>query len=156
MMMRHLRSARAAWYRRLHGVGGDEGIAMVMVMGVIIVMSLLLAATFAYALAVEPQARRDQDWNGALAAAQAGVDDYVAKLNANDNYWNSVDCTNVALRGPAAGQNSCGWTASTAVGWQNVSANNASAGKFHYDTDTSVIYSQGAVRLSSTGKVGST
>ncbi len=129
---------------------------MVMVMGVIIVMSLLLAATFAYALAVEPQARRDQDWNGALAAAQAGVDDYVAKLNANDNYWNSVDCTNVALRGPAAGQNSCGWTASTAVGWQNVSADNASAGKFHYDMDTSVIYSQGAVRLSSTGKVGST
>ncbi|MEI6693124.1 MAG: hypothetical protein WCL12_00170 [Actinomycetes bacterium] len=132
----------------------DQGIAMIMVMGMIIVLSLLLAATFSYAQAVEPQAKRDSTWNAALAAAQAGVDDYVAKLNANDNYWQSIDCTNVALRGPNAGTNNCSWTSGTAVGWQNVSADDATAGQFHYDVDSSVINSQGAVRLTSTGKVG--
>ena len=142
-LFRHLRR-RAA---------GDEGIAMIMVMAAISVMSMLLAAAFAYAIAVEPQARENQDWNAALAAAQAGVDDYVAKLNANDTYWQSVDCTNIAEKGPNAGTNSCGWTSSTPVGWQNVNPSDPNAGKFHYDMDSSVIYSQGAVRLTSTGKV---
>jgi len=126
---------------------------MIMVMGAIVVLSLLLAATFSYALAVEPQARENQDWNASIAAAQAGVDDYVAKLNASDAYWQSVDCSNTAMRGPNAGTNTCGWTSVTAVGWQNVNASDPAAGKFHYDADPSVIYSQGAVRLTSTGKV---
>jgi hypothetical protein len=138
--------------RRRHG-DADEGIAMIMVMAAISVMSLLLAAAFAYAQAVEPQARQNQDWNAALAAAQAGVDDYVAKLNTNDSYWQSVDCSNIAMRGPNAGTNSCGWNSGTAPGWQNVSASDPNAGKFHYDVDSSVIFSQGAVRLTSTGKV---
>lgn len=132
---------------------GDEGIAMIVVMGAILVMSMLLATAFAYAMAVQPQARQNQDWNGALAAAQAGVDDYVAKLNANDAYWQSVDCTNPAMKGPNAGTNSCGWTSTTPVGWQNVNPSDPSAGQFHYDVDPSVIYSQGAVRLTSTGRV---
>jgi len=131
----------------------DSGIAMIMVMGSIVVLSLLLAATFSYALAVEPQARANQDWNASLAAAQAGVDDYVSKLNANDAYWQNVDCTNTAMRGPNAGTNTCGWISSTAVGWQNVNPSDPAAGKFHYDADPSVIFSQGAVRLTSTGKV---
>ena len=86
---------------------------MIMVMGTIMVLTVLLGVTMAYAISVQPQARHDQDWNAALAAAQAGVDDYVAKLNQNDSYWRTVDCANVALKGPKAGTNTCGWTTAT-------------------------------------------
>ena len=46
---------------------GDEGIAMIMVMGTIMVLTVLLGVTLAYAISVQPQARHDQDWNAALA-----------------------------------------------------------------------------------------
>ena len=132
---------------------GEEGIAMIMVMGTIMVLTVLLGVTMAYAISVQPQARHDQDWNAALAAAQSGVDDYVAKLNQNDSYWRTIDCTNAALQGPKAGTNTCGWTTTTAPGWQNIDAGNALAGSFHYDVDPSSLDSKGAIRVTSTGKV---
>ncbi len=133
--------------------GEDQGIAMILVMASITVLSMLLAAAFTMALQAQPGARRSQDWNAALAAAQAGVDDYIARLNQSDTYWTSVDCTNPALKGPKAGTNSCGWNASTTPGWQYVQPGNSDAGLFHYDVDASGIYSQGAVRVTVTGKV---
>ena len=84
--------------RRLHQ-GDDQGIAMIMVMASITVLALLVTAALGYALQQQPQARHDQDWNAALAAAQAGVDDYLSRLNQSDSYWQTVDCTNIALKG---------------------------------------------------------
>jgi Tfp pilus assembly protein PilX len=140
--------------QRLRAKRRDEaGIAMILVMASITVLSLLVTAALGYALQAQPQARRDQDWNAALAAAQAGVDDYVARLNQNDSYYTSVDCTNPAMKGPKSGTNTCGWTAATAAGWQNVVAGNSSQGTFHYDVDSSTILSQGTIRVTSTGKV---
>src|SRR4051812_47736352 len=132
---------------------GEEGIAMIMVMGTIMVLTVLLGATMTYAISVQPQARHDQDWNASLAAAQSGVDDYVAKLNQNDSYWRTVDCANVALKGPKAGTNTCGWTAATAPGWQNLDSGNALAGSFHYDVDPSSLDAKGSIKVTSTGKV---
>ena len=140
--------------RRLRPSGRDEaGIAMIMVMGAITVLSLLVTAALGYALQAQPQARHDQDWNAALAAAQSGVDDYVARLNQNDSYYTSVDCTNIAEKGPKSGTNTCGWTAATAAGWQNVVPGQPTQGQFHYDVDASTILSQGTVRVTSTGKM---
>ena len=131
----------------------DEGIAMIMVMASIVVLSMLLATAYMVALQAQPEARRTQDWNAALAAAQAGVDDYIARLNQSDTYWTSVDCSNPALKGPKAGTNSCGWTSSTPAGWQSVQPGNPNSAQFHYDVDASGIYSQGAVRVTSTGRM---
>ncbi len=140
--------------RRLRLRGRDEaGIAMIMVMASITVLSLLVTAALGYALQAQPQARHDQDWNAALAAAQAGVDDYVARLNQNDSYYTTVDCTNPALKGPKTGTNTCGWTSSTAAGWQNVVPNQPLQGLFHYDVDASTIASQGTIRVTSTGRM---
>ena len=136
--------------RRSHG---EEGIAMIMVMGTIMVLTLLLGVMLSYAISVAPQAREDQDWNAALAVAQSGVDDYVARLNQNDSYWTAVDCSNVALKGPAAGTNTCGWTASTPAGWQDVKVGDPDAGRFHYDVNPSTIWTQGGIQVTSTGKV---
>ena len=47
---------------------------------IVVVLSLLMVASVNYAMQAEPQSRRDQDWNAALAAAQAGVDDYLYRL----------------------------------------------------------------------------
>ena len=131
----------------------DTGVAMIMVVGVALVMTLLVSTALAYVVAVQPQARRDQDWNAALAAAQAGIDDYVARLNKSDSYAKTVDCTNIALKGPKAEANSCGWNSSTAPGWINVQPGVATAGQFHYDVDTTNFYKDGTVRLDSTGRV---
>lgn len=131
----------------------DTGIAMIMVLGVIMVMTLLVGTAIAYAMAVKPQAKRDQDWNAALAAAGAGVDDFVARVNKSDSYVLAVDCTNLAWKGPSTGTNSCGWSSSTAVGWLPVQAGKPAAGQFHYDVDTSSFFKDGSVRLNSTGKV---
>ena len=125
---------------------------MIIVMASISVFVLLMAATLDYALAAQRESRRGQDWNAALAAAQAGVDDYVSRLNRNDAYWQSVDCTNPALQGPKAGTNGCGWTASTPPGWRPVVAGAPTQGGFHYDVDASSFYSQGVVRVRRPGR----
>ncbi len=144
------------WVNRFRrGKTGDEGVAMIMVIGVIGVVTTLVLVALSSASNFTPQARRDQDWNAALAAAQAGVDDYLAKLNRTDTYWTSIDCANVALRGPKQA-GSCGYTSSTTPGWQQVRSGVATSGHFHYDVDTSDIYSDGSVWLSSTGKVNGT
>jgi Tfp pilus assembly protein PilX len=139
--------------RRASARRDDRGIAMIMVMASITVLSLLVTAAIGYALQAQPQERRDQDWNAALAAAQSGVDDYIARLNQNDSYWQSVDCTNPALQGGKTGTNACGWTAATPPGWQDVVPGSVTQGTFHYDVDSSSIYSQGVIRVTSTGKM---
>jgi Tfp pilus assembly protein PilX len=65
---------------------GQDGVAMITVMMIVVVLSLLMVATLNYAMQGEPQSRRDQDWNAALAAAQAGVDDYLYRLQQDDEY----------------------------------------------------------------------
>jgi hypothetical protein len=65
---------------------GQEGVAMITIMMVVVVLTLLMVATLNYAMQGEPQSRRDQDWNAALAAAQVGVDDYQYRLQQYDEY----------------------------------------------------------------------
>jgi hypothetical protein len=125
---------------------------MLTVLGVGTILTALMLTSLAYAIQVTPQARHDQDWNAALAAAQAGVDDYVSRLNKSDAYALSVDCSNTAIKGPNTGYNTCGWDSSTLPGWIDVKGGDPSKGQFHYDPK----YDAGSVRLTSTGKVNNT
>ncbi len=94
----------------------DEGFALLMVIACMVIGSMFAFAALGYALNTQRFSRTNQDWNGALAAAQAGVDDYIAYLNRNDNYARTpVDCTNIAIKGPNTGTNTCGYTAATPV-----------------------------------------
>lgn len=131
----------------------DRGAAMIMVLGMMSIMTVVVAAALAYATGVAPQVSRDENWQAALAAAQAGVDDYLAKLNRTDAYALTVDCSNVALKGPKAEVNSCGWNSGTEPGWVNVQAGKPTAGKFHYDVNTANFWKDGSVWVESTGKV---
>ena len=60
-------------------------------------LTIFLLTTLSFALQNMAPSRADQDLKAATAAAQAGVEEYVARLNANDTYWMTPDCTNLAL-----------------------------------------------------------
>ena len=65
----------------------EQGIALITVLILTMVALALVSALTAYALGSEPISCHDQDWNAALGAAQAGLNDYVYRLNQNGNYW---------------------------------------------------------------------
>jgi Tfp pilus assembly protein PilX len=81
--------------------GDDEGIALVTVLGILFVVTALLLTLLALTLNDLKPTRRDQDQKAALAAAQAGLDDYLAHLVNDPNYATSPLAT--AANNPAMG-----------------------------------------------------
>jgi Tfp pilus assembly protein PilX len=140
--------ADAAW-PRVRRADGEEGMALMLVIGTMLVLTIFASATLAYAVGSLPLSRHDQDHNAALGAAQAGVDDYIRHLNQNDSYWLSPDCTNVALNGPKG--TGCNYSAT--AGWLHVNASDPNGPRFHYDVDSSTLTTTLAVTLRSTGEV---
>ena len=65
----------------------EAGIAMVIAITLVLLMSLIPLAVWAQTVEQLPLARHDQDHEAALAAAEAGVDDYLNHLAQNNNYW---------------------------------------------------------------------
>jgi type II secretory pathway pseudopilin PulG len=66
----------------------DAGIALPAVIGSMAVVTVFLTTALGLALGNMPPARADQDAKAAVAAAQAGVDEYVSRLNATSgSYW---------------------------------------------------------------------
>jgi hypothetical protein len=117
---------------------GQQGVAMITVMMIVVVLSLLMVASLNYAMQGEPPSRRDQDWNAALAAAQAGVDDYLYRLQQDDEYVQYSATTpptpaNVAF-----------------TGWHTIPGP-SNPGQFHYSASN--VTSQGIVQVVSTGRV---
>ncbi|MEN0128153.1 MAG: pilus assembly PilX N-terminal domain-containing protein [Brevundimonas sp.] len=149
------RRTRTPWLlRRRASADTDAGIALVMVVGAMMVLAMLALTALSFTMASSKFARGDQDYSSAMAAAQSGVDDYIARLNRNDTYYSSVDCSNKALKGPMTVANSCGYTASTAAGWIPVNASQVGPRDafFHYSVDTSYSSTQGTITLRVTGK----
>jgi type II secretory pathway pseudopilin PulG len=73
----------------------DSGFTLVAVMGTMSILTVFLLASLAYAMPNLAPNRRNQDSEeaAAVAAAQAGIDDFISRLNGNDSYWlnNSSD-----------------------------------------------------------------
>jgi hypothetical protein len=125
---------------RFRNGSGEDGVAMVTVMMIVLVLTLLMVAAVNYAVQSEPLSRRDQDWNAALAAAQAGVDDYLYRLQQDDGYYvfsatNPPTPANVAF-----------------TGWRTIPGP-ANQGQFHYSVSLARFASEGVVQLTSTGRV---
>ncbi|GAB2694329.1 hypothetical protein [Thalassiella azotivora] len=68
----------------------DEGFAMVTVIGTMFVLALFVLTVTAFAVNAIPSSRHAQDYAAALAAAQAGADDVLSRLNNDDAYWTSA------------------------------------------------------------------
>src|SRR6476660_6029833 len=73
--------------RRADGTHDESGLAMIMAITIVMLMTLIPLALVQNAVAQLPLARHDQDHESALAAAEAGVDDYLNRLAQNSNYW---------------------------------------------------------------------
>jgi hypothetical protein len=108
-----------------------------------------------------PIARTDEYRQGALAAAEAGVDDYVNRLNEDPNYWNDGSAaSNVAMQGGGIP----GGSVPNTGPWGWVAVAPGSSADFHYYVDTSdmtkyvetdsATASWGTLDITSTGKVG--
>jgi Tfp pilus assembly protein PilX len=93
-------TTRRCWGRRR----GDDGVALISVLGITFVLTLFLVTSLAFVLQNATGSRRNQDAKAALAAAEAGLDEYIARLNADSNYFvqGNSDATNAAFS--AAGQ----------------------------------------------------
>ena len=141
--------------RRYSRLRDDDGMSMVLVVGSMMTLMILVLGSLAYTMRSEKLARYDQDYTSAMSAAQAGVDDYISRLNAmNAGELAKVDCANAALRGPNVGSNTCGWGAATPRGWTPVTAGAdvTQSPAFHYEVDSSDVYTQGTVKLTVTGR----
>lgn len=115
----------------------EDGIALISVIGATFAVSLLIAAAVNYAARALPQTLDHEDWNAALAAAEAGVDDLLYRLNQNPNYWSLLpDEGNVALNG-----------------WRPLSGGD-SAASYTYSINADEVGRTGAVDVISTGRVG--
>ncbi|WP_244928632.1 pilus assembly PilX N-terminal domain-containing protein [Nocardioides sp. W7] len=129
----------------------DQGSALIVVLGTTMVLIILATVAATAAMSTNRVARHSSDWNQALAAAEAGVDDYLARLNKNDLYWRTAtDCANTAMKRPNVG--SCSWGAGTPVGWVRVPG--ADRAEYHYEAETASTPVNGTVRLTATGRVG--
>ena len=115
-------------------VRDEAGMAMIIVMMLIMILTLLPLIVFNQALQQLPLARFDQDHESALHAAEAGVDDYVNHLNLNTLYWSTADPTNLAFGS---------WVAVPGP---------ANTESFSYYADTSKAATQGIIYVTSSGK----
>jgi len=83
--------------RRKRRQADERGIALILVIAAMTALLLGALAAVQYAVGYLPVARADQDRIGALAAAEAGVNDYLNRLNQDPNYWGDGS-TNLALQ----------------------------------------------------------
>lgn len=113
----------------------ERGFVMVTVL--LVVFVLLLAGTAILDRSVGSQfiSRRDQDWNAALAAAEAGIDDYLFRLN----------------NSPVIPPSTAGNTA-IAPSWAPVPGPSNGA-TFSYYVDASTLPVDGNIKLTVSGKV---
>ena len=127
--------------RRVHN--DEQGIALVTVLGLSLVLALLVTALLQYGLGSMRQARYNQDWLAALAAPDAGVDDFLARVNRDTDYWQIADdCTACAT---TLDPNNVALT-----GYANIPDGD---GQFTYDVDASVVGTTGVLKIISTGRV---
>ncbi len=117
-------------------VHGEEGFAIVTVMLAMFALTALSVAAVGFAVGSQNLSKRDQNWHASLAAAEAGFDDFVFRLNQNSSYYLSVP------------------TYPSATAWTPVpgGATNAS---FRYSIrDPNELLTKGTLTVVSSGKVG--
>jgi Tfp pilus assembly protein PilX len=119
----------------------DAGVAMVITVSVMMLMTLIPLIVFNQSVQQLPLARHNQDHESALHAAEAGVDDYLNHLSNNGNYWTYTTTAASPDANAAFG------------GWVPVPGGNTNE-SFRYAVDTATTASTGIVYLTASGKAG--
>lgn len=145
---------------RLRSRGDEEGAALITVLIIGLVMVLLVATALSSVTSGLRSADTDQDATGALDAAYAGVQDYLARLNADPTYWayGSSNPFTTASGGTVTAPPTANpaFVVGTSSTWATLpGSSGTSAAKFRYEVDNSDYASARQINLRSTGSVGS-
>ena len=118
----------------------DRGFALTTTLFAGVLLTLFLLVAMASVLRNAQSGRTDQDGKVALAAAQAGVEDYLSHLNADPDYWRKG---NADPANPAMG----------ATGGRGIQGTGGAAGHYGYEvlSDVDETARTGVVRLAVTG-----
>ncbi|MEB0002150.1 hypothetical protein QN357_04245 [Cryobacterium sp. RTC2.1] len=144
------------WRLKRAGVrDDDDGVALIAVIGIGAVLLLLVTTMLASSVSGLVKADNDQDWNAAMSAAYAGVEEYQSKL-ANDNTYQQYGSLATSF---STGSSYTSTDANPAFGigaggsWAAV---DGSAGRaaYRYEVDNSKYAATGVIRLQATGRVG--
>ncbi|MCL2089934.1 MAG: hypothetical protein FWH11_01695 [Micrococcales bacterium] len=141
-------------------VGDDRGMALVTVIAVAAVMATLVIAGTAMALNSQKQGKRTADWDAALAAAYAGVEEYRSQVTNDSTYWRygNPAAPYTVASGSAATVRlpptpNPAFDLGTEGAWATVPGSDGAA-RFRYEVNTSTYQTNGLIRLRSTGAVG--
>lgn len=154
-MMRFLAS-------RLNAAHREGGAALLIVLGVGMLMLLIVAGGLTVASGGLQKTDRDQDFNGALDAAFAGVEEYQSRLASDAAYYrygnpdalfSQSPISNSSVTLPTGTATNPAFGIGTAGTWATVPGSSPVA-SFRYEVDNSQYATTGAIRIRSTGKVG--
>jgi hypothetical protein len=119
----------------------ETGATLVVILIALGVLVALAVTVVEYASTSRTVSKRDQNWNAALNAAEAGVDDYLFHLNENSNYVDYSD-------GNPPPDGNLAFSQYVAI------PGGSAAHQFRYSADTSNLPVDGTVTVTSTGRVG--
>ncbi|MDN4597341.1 hypothetical protein [Leifsonia virtsii] len=130
--------------------------ALASVIGIGAALFILVGVTLAASVGGLRKSSGDQDWNAAMSAAYAGVEDYQAKL-ANDNTYQQYGNSNAPFSSTSSFTSTNGNPAfgvGSGGSWATVPGSGNRA-FYRYEVDNSKYSTSGTLRLRSTGWVGS-
>ncbi len=143
----------------------ERGFALPAVIGIALVVMALVATMVATATSGSRVTSSDSAWQRAAAAAQAGIADYQARLNADNSYGTYGDeSAPFSDQSHSTFPNGVGspanpaFASTAAGGWVSVpnATGAASDESYRYAVDNSKLGPQGLIRLQVTGRAGST
>ena len=137
----------------------DSGYVLAVVIGLALVMLLMVATTLTMTTSGETKSNTDTNWNAALAAAYAGVEDYKSRIENDSSYARfgnpsdpyTASSTGISL--PTGSSANPAFNISSSQSWAVVPGSGGKA-EFRYEIDNSKYGSTGVIQLRSTGKVG--
>lgn len=144
----------------LGGPSAESGMAMAITLIFGMVLVIMAATALTVATSGLKKAGTDQNWNAALAAAYAGVEEYQSRL-ANDNSYQQYGDANApfskasgsALTLPTGTQANKAFGYGTSGSWASVPGSSDLA-QYRYEVDNSKYVGSGDLRIRVTGKVG--
>jgi hypothetical protein len=122
------------WLRR--AVSGEEGFAVATVMLAMLALTILAVSAVDFAIGSQNVSKHDQSWHASLSAAEAGLDDFVFRINQNASYYTTIP------------------TYPNATSWTPVPGGATNASYRYSIRDPSEILTKGTLTIVSSGRVG--
>ena len=138
----------------------EDGLALVLVIAIAVVMTIFLVGAVSFSISGQKISRSSQDWDAALSAAYAGIEEYQSRMAADPSYWRfgnpaaTFSTSSVSSVSMPTIQNDA-FGVGTGGSWATVPGSSSTTpAQFRYEIDNSDYVSSGVLRVRATGKVG--